>query len=418
MAQHFRQDRPTGRGGPRILIYSHDTFGLGHLRRCRAIANRLAGSMDDASIVIISGSPIIGRFDFEDGVDYVRVPGVVKLPNGGYTTSNLRLSLDETVQIRRSVIMATARSLNPDLIIVDKEPAGFRDELLPTLEHLKATGARIVLGLRDVLDDAAVIVPEWERKGATEALSAFYDNVWVYGLPEIHEPLAPFALPERLQNEIIYTGYLRRDLPQVSATAAYPSIMRKPYVLVTTGGGGDGEGLIDWTLSAYEADRSLPLGALIVFGPFVPPEQRAAFMERVARLPDVEAITFDSRIEHLIANSEGVIAMGGYNTFCEILSFDKRSVIVPRRTPRMEQTIRAERAAELGLISCLDGAGLEDGAHRNPHLMAEAIRALPGRPKPSEKTLPRLLDGLDTIDATVRGWFSSPSEETARTASR
>ena len=31
------------RGGARVLIYSHDTFGLGHLRRCRAIAHALVG---------------------------------------------------------------------------------------------------------------------------------------------------------------------------------------------------------------------------------------------------------------------------------------------------------------------------------------------------------------------------------------
>jgi predicted glycosyltransferase len=62
---------------PRVLIYSHDTFGLGHLRRSRAIANRLVQRNPEASIVIISGSPIIGSFEFGDGVDYVRVPGVV-----------------------------------------------------------------------------------------------------------------------------------------------------------------------------------------------------------------------------------------------------------------------------------------------------------------------------------------------------
>ncbi|MHB2264009.1 glycosyltransferase family protein [Aliihoeflea sp. PC F10.4] len=413
MGQGYRQDRSGGEG-PRILIYSHDTFGLGHLRRCRAIANRLAGSLADASIVIISGSPIVGRFDFEDGVDYVRVPGVVKQANGGYTTSNMRISLDETVQMRRSIIMATARSLNPDILIVDKEPTGFRDELLPTLEHLKSTGARIVLGLRDVLDEASVIVPEWERKGATDALASFYDEVWVYGLSEIHEPLAPFTLPDSLANAITYTGYLRRELPQESVTASYPAITKRPHLLVTTGGGGDGEELIDWVLSAYEIDRNLPLAALLVFGPFIPPERRAAFMERIAALPDVEAITFDARLEHLIEKSEGVVAMGGYNTFCEILSFDKRSVIVPRRTPRMEQTIRAERAAELGLISTLSGASLETGAARDPREMAAAIRALPGRPKPSENALPRLLDGLDTIDRAVRDCLAGPSSQRMR----
>jgi predicted glycosyltransferase len=48
----------------RILIYSHDTFGLGHLRRCRAIAHSLVDADEALSVLILSGSPIIGRFDF------------------------------------------------------------------------------------------------------------------------------------------------------------------------------------------------------------------------------------------------------------------------------------------------------------------------------------------------------------------
>ncbi|WP_246160611.1 glycosyltransferase family protein [Aureimonas fodinaquatilis] len=390
----------------RILIYSHDTFGLGHLRRCRAIAHKLVETFENASVVIISGSPIIGRFDFADGVDYVRVPGVVKQPDGTYATSNMSLDLEETVQMRRAIIMATARSLKPDLLIVDKEPTGFRDELLPTLHHLRATGTKIVLGLRDVLDETSVIVPEWERKGAIEALRQFYDHVWVYGLPEIHEPLAPFDLPETLRNEIIYTGYLRRELPAESRSTRYPRLTRKPFALVTTGGGGDGEQLIDWVLSAYEHDPDIGIGALFVFGPFIPDARRGSFLERMSRLPNVDAITFDSKIEHLITRSECVIAMGGYNTFCEILSFNKRALIVPRRSPRMEQAIRAERAAELGLVSVLDGTKLETGVNRDPHEMAQAIRQLQNRPKPLESALPSLLDGLETIEITARAWLT------------
>ena len=122
-------------------------------------------------------------------------------------------------------------------------------------------------------------------------------------------------------------------------------------MLVTPGGGGDGEALVDWTLSAYESDPTLEPSALIVYGPFLNGERRAAFDQRVAALePRVSATGFESRIEGLMQNAAGVVAMGGYNTFCEILSFDCRAVVAPRTVPRMEQHIRASVAERLGLL--------------------------------------------------------------------
>ena len=165
-AQHFVN-------GPRVLIYSHDTFGLGHLRRSRAIANRLVQRHPDASIVIISGSPIIGSFEFGDGVDYVRVPGVVKHANGDYTTLSLNLPLDEAVAMREAIILQTARTLKPDLVIVDKEPTGFRGELMPALEELRNAGARVVLGVRDVMDEPSVLAPS----GSARAPSMFSPTI-------------------------------------------------------------------------------------------------------------------------------------------------------------------------------------------------------------------------------------------------
>src|SRR3954464_3444858 len=88
-----------GRGlfprGARVLIYSHDTFGLGHLRRSRAIANALVANEPGVSVVIVSGSPVIGSFEFGRGVDYIRVPGVTKLPDGDYRSLNLNMPIDE-----------------------------------------------------------------------------------------------------------------------------------------------------------------------------------------------------------------------------------------------------------------------------------------------------------------------------------
>ncbi|MGJ4858604.1 glycosyltransferase family protein [Labrys sp. La1] len=400
---------PRSSGGPRVMIYSHDTFGLGHLRRSRAIANRLVERHPDASIVIISGSPVIGSFEFGDGVDYVRVPGVVKHADGNYTTLSLNLSLDEAVAMREGIILQTARALKPDLVIVDKEPTGFRGELLPALEELHRAGARIVLGVRDVMDDPSVLAPEWERKGAVDALARYYDDVWVYGLREIYEPLAGLDLPEHVRRRIVYTGFLRRELPPQPQLIRYPKLTKGPFVLVTTGGGGDGHELVDWVLSAYERDPGIPTPALLVFGPFVARDRRGPFMERIARLPNVDAITFDAKIEHLMVKAQGIVSMGGYNTFCEILSLDKRALIVPRTTPRREQTIRAEHATRLGLVSMLDGNNLNPGARRDPLEMAQAIRNLPDQPLPSKAFLPHLLDGLDRIEQLATPWFEARS---------
>src|ERR1041384_6988438 len=164
--------------GARVLIYSHDSFGLGHLRRCRTIAHALVERFKDASVLILSGSPIIGSFDYRARVDFVRVPGVIKLRNGEYTSLNLHIATEETLEMRASIIQHTADIFDPDLFIVDKEPLGLRGEVGPTLELLRRRGTPIVLGLRDVMDEPAQLGPEWSRKKAVPALKKYYDDIW------------------------------------------------------------------------------------------------------------------------------------------------------------------------------------------------------------------------------------------------
>ena len=388
------------RNDRRILIYSHDTFGLGHLRRCRTIAHSLVENFKQLSVLILSGSPIIGSFDFRTRVDFVRVPGVIKLRNGEYTSLNLHLDIRETMSMRASIIQHTAEEFDPDIFIVDKEPVGLRGELLQTLKTLKRRGTRIILGLRDVMDEPRLLEPEWQRKKAVPALREFYDEIWVYGLPQICDPLEGIALPESVRKKMVYTGYLQREVASRGAPPRLPEIVNKPFLLVTTGGGGDGEGLVDWVLRAYEHDPLLPYPALLVLGPFMQAERQAQFMDRAAKLKRVDAITFHGHLEAVVARAAGVVAMGGYNTFCEVLSLDKRALIVPRTKPRLEQFIRASRAAEMGLVSMLPDDGRHDAA-----VMAAALRALPRQQRPSDVVVPGLLEGLKNVSRLVAPWI-------------
>jgi len=384
----------------RVLVYSHDSFGLGHLRRCRAIAHSLVDEDPAVSVLILSGSPIIGSFDFRSRVDFVRVPGVIKLRNGEYVSLSLHIDIEETLAMRSSIIRHTADIFDPDLLIVDKEPLGLRGEVRETLDLLQRRGTALVLGLRDVMDDPDALESEWERKQAVPALAEYYDDIWVYGLPEICDPLAGLSVPASVRRRMTYTGYLRRSASEPQATPDILDLLERDFVLVTPGGGGDGEALIDLVLAAYEYDRDMPLPALVVFGPFMQPEQRASFANRASRLENVRTITFNARLEALMARATGVIAMGGYNTFCEILSFDKRALIVPRTAPRLEQFIRARRAAELGLLAML----LEQEG-RDPRIMAAAIRRLTEQPRPSTAMIPGLLDGMRSVNRLARRWL-------------
>ena len=402
---------PVQKKAPRILFYSHDTFGLGHLRRSTAIAKALVANIPDASALIATGSPVAGRFALPPCVDFVRLPGVVKLPDGLYASQNLGLDIDEVAQLRADLLETAARSFKPDLLIVDKEPTGFRGELAPTLHALRSSSdAKVVLGLRDVLDEPEALATEWKRKGALPVAENSYDEIWVYGAPEMCNPLAGIAISRNLKSKIHYTGYL----PRVAQGDGGAATLEQPFILVTPGGGGDGAGLVDWVLSAYECDPDLRPRAVIVYGPFLSGDERAAFSARAENLGKrIEVLTFVSNMEAVQERAMGVVAMGGYNTFCEILSANKPSVLAPRTKPRREQDIRALAAEKLGLLRRLDRKA-SNGA---PGAMAAAIRALANQQPPSIHMPTGFLAGFDTIVVRAKALlpqYATPSIATNR----
>ena len=376
--------------GVRVLIYSHDTFGLGHLRRCRTIAHALVEKYKGLSVLILSGSPIIGSFDFRARVDFVRIPGVIKLYNGEYTSLGLHIDLSQIMAIRSSIIRHTAEMFAPDLFIVDKEPLGLKGELHETLSIMKARGTTLVLGLRDVMDEPTLLRREWKSRNLIPVLEDIYDEIWVYGHDQFWDPLAEMDITGSVREKMSYTGYLRRTVPQANKLPPVVDL-DQPYLLVTAGGGGDGDQMIDWVLRAYETGAQF-MRAVLVLGPFMRPEMQAEVHERAALLEAVEVLTFDSHLELLMEKAAGVVAMGGYNTFCEILSLDKPALIMPRVAPRKEQLVRAQRASELGVARMFVPSGAVGVEN-----FVKALQELPHQPKPSLAMLPGFMDGVENV---------------------
>lgn len=374
----------------RILIYSHDTFGLGHLRRCRTLAHALVEQFKGLSVLILTGSPIIGRFDFKARVDFVRIPGVIKLHDGDYTSLGLHIDLKDTLALRESIILHTAEAFRPDLFIVDKEPLGLKGEIESTLQMLLDKGIPSVLGVRDVLDSPRLLKPEWQSKGAIPALERYYREIWVYGDQAMGNPLAGLEVPAAVQQKIHYTGYLRRNLPETVASK-YLQQTPVPYILVTPGGGGDGVEMVEAVLSAYEQCQDLPWHLLFVLGPFMAQAEQLRFQQRIDRLENASMLSFDNHMESLMNGAEAVVAMGGYNTFCEILSFNKRALLIPRIYPREEQLLRARHAQSLKLVSVLEPEAM------NVDSMCQALRALPQQSLPQQLMSRDFLSGLAAV---------------------
>jgi len=335
-------------GARRIVLYGHDTMGLGHLRRNLALSAALREAPGAPSVLIVTGAAEAGRFPRPDGVDLLTVPGVGKDPDGGYRARHWGLPLAEVVAVRRAVLTAGLQAFAPDLVIVDKVAAGFAGELEPVLGPMRAGGARLVLGLRDILDAPAAAAADWRRLRTTELLRAHYDEVWVYGDPAVSDLAADCRVPPSVRDMLRHTGFLaRRGAP---GDAPPPVAPGEPYVVGLLGGGQDGTGL---AAALAAAPRPAGHALVLVAGPYLPDGARAALHRAAAADPGLRVVDFTSSAPAWLAGADAAICMGGYNTVTEVLATDTPALVVPRCRPRAEQLVRARRLSDRGLVDDL-----------------------------------------------------------------
>ena len=393
----MRENRTSSRP-KRILIYSHDTFGLGHLRRCRAIANALVTRDPSIMVMLLSGSSVIGSFDFAPGVEFIRLPSVIKRDREEYVGADPGISLSQTLALRARILRDTAEIFCPDLFLVDKEPLGVRGEVLDSLAYLHGNGTKLVLGLREVLEEPDALREEWLRKGAFSAIESYYDEIWVYGPDWFYDPLCGQQVSARIRDGLIFTGFLGEEDSAVAEDGKGRFAERK-FILVTAGGGGDGGELFDWVAQTIATDNPLPEHVFVfVLGPFLPQGIRSRLYERFGEHPRICFVDFETRMESWLARADGVVAMGGYNTFCELMAYDCRTLLIPRSYPRKEQSIRSFRAEEVGLCDVLtSGGGIPDVGR-----MTDALNCLVKRKRPSEVSHQPLFGAIDVILDRVR----------------
>ncbi|MBA3328709.1 MAG: glycosyltransferase [Solirubrobacterales bacterium] len=334
---------------PRIALYSHDAQGLGHVRRNLAIAGVLAGD-GKRDVLVMAGAKEAGVFSTPPGVELLTLPGLGKSSEGVYRARSLALPLKTLIRLRAETLCAVLESFEPDVLIADKLPTGIEGELLPGLDLLKARGGcRLVLGLREVLDDPATVRREWRETGALNVMRSHYDAIWIYGDPLVYDPVREYGMDDGLAAKVRHTGYLGRPAgrPDGALSLGLPA---GDLVACLVGGGQDGFELASAFVRAELPDAT---SGVVLTGPFMPTARRHELLAMAAGREDLAVLDFLDDPAPLLHRARSVVAMGGYNTMCELLHLGCRTLVVPRVLPRSEQLIRARRLAALGVIDTL-----------------------------------------------------------------
>src|SRR5205807_3120239 len=177
----------------RFLFYSHDGLGLGHTRRHIAVAAALARICPTAAILVATSAEEVERHGLPHRVEILKLPGLRKESNESYSPRRLPLSADEIRSLRAALLVTTVKRFRPDVVLVDKHPFGARGEFKAGLKALRKKGGRAVLGLRDILDDPAQVLREWQPHQMQKRIAQYYDGVLVYGERAIFDPLKAYA---------------------------------------------------------------------------------------------------------------------------------------------------------------------------------------------------------------------------------
>ncbi|MBA2561063.1 MAG: hypothetical protein H0V07_14480 [Propionibacteriales bacterium] len=339
----------------RYLFSSHDGFGLGHVRRNCLVAQAIANRDPAAEIVIVTGLAMRPSWLGDVRMRVVGVPPLVKDSDGSYR--NTDMPFEQALERRSEAFHRAVTRFAPDALVVDRHPYGIAGELRDGLDQATRAGAALVLGLRDILDEPSAIVAELAGQGWAGVGDRF-DEILVYGERVMcdHEAEYGLAVTPRYCGWVADTAAARRRDPRL--------------MVVTGGGGGDGEAV--FRLGVRLTARIRELRAVLVAGPYASQTTIASLVDDRSLRHRLRLVRDAPGCANLFAAASSVVQMAGYNSTFESLAAGLRPVLVPRRSPRREQAIRASRLAALGVADMVDeNASVDEVAWllRRPRLL-------------------------------------------------
>lgn len=386
------------------MFYGRDAAGLGQLKRTLTLSRYFQARWPAMRQLIVTGSPVPRQLPRLDGVDYLKLPSLQRVGPDELAPRVLPISPDAARDLYRDLLLSLAHHFEPDALLVDS----VEGEVVPMLRYLKeaARHTRLILGLRDVVAEAPLVRAMWEREGLYDLLDNLFDRILVYGERDIYDVVSEYGLSSRAADKTRFVGYLRRDVESrtVQQVRAELELGADGLVLVTAGGGQDGRHLFEVMLEVLRRrqGRAARFDSLLVGGPLMPLRHQQTLRSLASTVPGARFVDSVDDLTAYVAAADVVVSMGGHSTICEILSFARPAVIVPRAAPRREQLIRAEALSRRGLVRMIHPDEL------TPARLSQELERLLERP--AAAAAPVRLDGaaataaeLDSLLAQLPG---------------
>ncbi len=371
-----------------VFFYVQHLLGIGHLARASRVASALAD--DNFDVTIVTGGSQVAGFP-GTGVKSVVLPAVLAGNAGfsGLADQHGNPVNDEFLGRRRDLLLEAFHRVRPDIVIIEAFPFGRRQmrfELLPLLDAIEATSPRpkLVTSVRDILQERTKPGRDEET---VSLIKAHFDHVLVHGDPSFATLPDTFPLAAEIAGKIVYTGLVAGAVPAPPAEVF--------DIVVSAGGGAVG---LDLIRSALETARKSTFHGswCLITGPNLPEKDFAVLS---AEAPDnVSLVRFRKDFPSLLKGAELSISQAGYNTVCDILRAQCRSVLVPFTAGgETEQSVRATRLEALGLAIALPENGLD------ADILGKAVETALSQPKPPAHRLD--LNGAQRTAEVLRELF-------------
>lgn len=328
---------------PRILIYSHNVIGLGHVKRAIKIAHELALNPSN-HLLVVSGSSHMQCSPPGSRWEIVKLPTLYK--DDGIFHSAVGLDQAEIFHLRSELLLDIARSFDPDLLVVHNSPRGLRRELQQTLDWCRQRHIRLAFVARDIFNSPELTISAWTRKGYYNFIDNYYDIVVHQGQASVFNAGLEYKYQSSLLDKVVYSGYL---LPKDCSISSVGK-----GTLVTIGGGRVGYDLF-FELLDSPCLTKLPVPIRLLPGPLTSPSIIAALKQKIRDWHFITVEAPQEDITDIFSSAAVILHNGGYNTTCEVLATGCPTYVLPRHSPLdQECRVRANRLDRIGALVCLN----------------------------------------------------------------
>lgn len=343
----------------RILVYTHNSIGLGHAYRTLAVITGIRHWRPDIEFLILSGSSIPTIF-FSQGIEVIKLPSMKLDIDGEEPLMRPRylqsMDLESLFDFRQKIIMNSFDFFRPDVLMIEHHMTGQMNELIPLLmkkwmrkrKRAEFALAYICRGILKQNSFLTIPIPNPRHGIESIDLNDLFDFVYVLEDREVVDIRDEYlGHSKRMEYKISYLGRITNktygELPRREQVLRRLGLSEKKIILIALGRNRRVGDIVRRLLALFSRQQiHHGYQVVIVLDPYLD-RQKAKELRNDPVGEGVRFFPFVPDLVDLIAHSELVISRAGYNTVNEILLTGTKALLIPEAHGGGEQELRCQR---------------------------------------------------------------------------